>query len=94
MTLRRVFGFVFHASVLVALISGSNSSSSPIAQEAAVNMTCDNWDFEPIWDDLQALCKTGASHTISTNAAIAASQGTASADAASSALAARGLRTP
>lgn len=56
-----------------------------------VNMTCNNWDFEPIWDDLQAPC-TGLSHLISTNAATAAAQGTASADAASSALAARDLQ--
>jgi photosystem II stability/assembly factor-like uncharacterized protein len=57
-----------------------------------VNMTCDNWDFQPIWDDLQAPCAAGMSHVISTNAATAASQGTASADAASSALTARGLQ--
>lgn len=34
MTLRKVFALTFYVSVLVALISGSNSFSSPAAQEA------------------------------------------------------------
>jgi len=55
-------------------------------------MSCIGYYFQPVWDDLQAPCNTGASQLMSTNGATAASQGTAAADGAIAKLVALGFQ--